>query len=197
MNEKPVYIELFCYQITNDDGEVNVYTLFCGNYTSYDTLERGLMSIYRQIHGNSSERDVFVTFEHIADPETFDEAVLLREIRQYRVVDGNATLIHSTKSQYKGRETEDAYSKGDIIEYIDRDSVSTGIIRDCPITSSSPIASTLCLDMYDDSYLVYELGDNDTHQHVMSVYVIGKADVDNVTRGKYVEKLLSMESNDK
>ena len=45
------------------------------------------------------------------------------------------------------------------------------------------------LDNTDDSYLIYELGNGDTHDHIMSKNIIGLAKLDWETRKKYQDKL--------
>ena len=46
-----------------------------------------------------------------------------------------------------------------------------------------------CIDFTDDSYIVYDLGDGDTHDHIMTNYIIGLANIRPDTYKAYKDKL--------
>lgn len=114
----------------------------------------------------------------------------LEEISSY---DSQGKYITTVMNGFNGRlEGEIKHKQGDIVFVVDDDYSYYGIIGYPPISTSEVIARNIqYLDMGDDSYVVYLIGEGDTHTHVLSTHIlpVDESTVDPVFVKKLKEKL--------
>ena len=176
------------YDWADAGEEKSIYSSIIGFFSSYEKATE-------QMNNMSHDGCVmFLTYEYDIDKinsEPTDNSENWICTRQYKVINGKITLTHSTYSTWCGH-TEDEYSyhTGDIIEYVGiEDTIWKGIVCHPPISIDEVKERGLMIDEYDDSYMVYGLGEGDTHDHIMSYNVIGLANVTDEERKQYEEKL--------
>ena len=185
MGDKTI-ITLTVYVLDNISTPNGAYNYDFGYYSNYETVERVIKSF-------GTVGIMFITKERYLDKITdwtdnVDDDDLVC-IRQYMVVNDEVVMVHETKHDYQGHIGEIKYKPGDIIKYVGYDGIETAIIRDTPYTTEEYKKRKLALDEMDDSYTVYTLGEGDTHDHIMTVFILGLADVPECTRKVYEAKL--------
>lgn len=175
------------YQIDNIDG---AFQSVIGYYSNYINV---VNAIKKLVDSDDYGYVMFLTDEYSIDifsDDNSDYDAWLKT-RQYKVIDNEVVMTHETVKDYKGFIADEySYKPGDIIEYMDYDNrVGTGIIGYTPITAEEANKRQLQLDHFDDSYLVYGLGEGDTHHHISSFYILGLADVTPEVYKQYKDKL--------
>lgn len=176
------------YEWADNGEEKSTYTSTIGFFSSYEKVIEQMNNIP---HNGCI---MFLTNEYGVDkinsePTECDENWLCT--RQYKVINGKVTLTHSTNSTWCGHtEDEYCYHTGDVIEYVGvGDTICKGIVCHPPISKDEVNERGLMVDESDDSYMVFGLGDGDTHDHIMSCNIIGIANITNDERQQYEEKL--------
>lgn len=171
------------------DFTSRIYVDVIGYYTTYDNVIEQI----KDLSEGRIDHIMFHTYEYrldIVDKEIYFEERIVSE-RQYKIIDGEVVLIHETLGEYKGHtENEYSFKRGDIINYIGyEDNIYTGIVCNPPISKEEAEKRQLTLDNLDDSYLVYELGDGNTHDHVRTINIIGLADISEEQKKLFEDKL--------
>lgn len=196
-------IELKAVYDFGENGVRDIYTYTVGYYSSYDYVEKQIDVFCKQedeyVNGFYGRSYVmFLTDEYVLDTIKEDNNDYSSFVctRQYKYINGKVVLIHETPKDYKGSDENDAYAykPGDIIEYLNGNMVgsigtSVSIIGYAPATVEEMEKHHWVLDDTDDSYLVYDLGEGDTHDHIPSCRIIGLADISPDEEEKYREKL--------
>ena len=172
------------------ENERNIYSSIVGYYSSYDTAIKQMDRLY-----NKDKRYImFLTEEYKIDviSEYSDNYEAWVCVRQYKYIDGEGMVMtHETVRDFKGHVTDKySYKPGDVIEYMDsHDMINIAIVGYTPITIEEVKKRNITVDDSDDSYLVYDLGKGDTHDHISSCLIIGYADVSPEIYKQYQDKL--------
>lgn len=159
-------IELEVYFFINSLFGGSYTNLQCGFYSSYEKVEEAIKK--HKISGF-----MYITKEYkldcVDDMDDIDEALI--STRQYIFKNDEAILMHETRFDFNGYISKPLYNVGDIVDFVGHDSIETGIIRDLP--PSKEFGETHSIDSNDDRYTIYTLGDGDTHDHILSVHILG------------------------
>lgn len=185
MKDTQTIIKLDIVDICRDDNTYYEYTV--GYYSSYELVEKVMYALYV-----NREDSLFFTEEIQLDTIINNEDYYLDYVihRQYRWVGDKIKMIHETPYYFNGYKSDEdyQYKVGDIIEYLDRNNkIGVSIIGSVPIKYDEKKVD--CIDFTDDSYIVYDLGEGDTHDHIMTNYIIGLANIRPDTYKAYKDKL--------
>lgn len=172
------------------ENERNIYSSIVGYYSNYDNVIKQMDRLYNKDKGYI----MFLTEEYKTDiiSKYSDNYEAWICARQYKYIDGKGIVMtHETVRNFKGHIPDEySYKPGDIIEYIDsHDMVYVAIVGYTPITVEEAVKRGITLDDSDDSYLVYELGKGDTHDHISPCLILGHAEVLPEEYKKYKDKL--------
>ena len=178
------------YDYSDDNEEKYISKSLVGYYSCYERVEE----VIKYLSEKDDSYIMFLTDEYSIDelrPLNDDGFKNWHKTRQYKFINGSVVMIHETPKNYKGHiKSKYDYKSGDIIEWIDGHSnVYTGIVAMCP-PSIEGLKHIHLVDSMDDSYLVYLLGDGDTHEHIATVNIIGYADITPDKYKQYKDKLL-------
>ncbi len=184
MGKKQTVIKL---DVVDIDREINpfYYKYTIGYYSSYEMVEKVMPALFV-----IKDEALFITEEIQIDTITNNEDYYKDYVtqRQYRWVDDEIKMIHETPYNFKGYKDDNEYQYkiGDIIEYIcGNDKVEVSIVGGVPPKYNEE----KYFDYTDDSYLVYDLGEGDTHNHIPTCDIIGLANVDEEVAEMYKKKL--------
>lgn len=177
------------YDYSEGEPERSLYESVVGYYSGFDEAVKQIETLV----DGTDNYVMFLASEYVLDDISDESDVWSRWIktRQYKRIGGEVVMTHETCKNYKGFiETLYTYKPGDIIEYIGyKDTVYTAIVGYTPPTVKEVEERGLVLDDTDDSYLVYELGEGDTHDHIPSTHIIGLVDATPDVFKQYKEKL--------
>ena len=169
-----------------DLEEKTTFTFNLGFFSSYEKAENVMKNIDK-----AKEETIFITQEIIIDVIESVEDFIFYTTRQYKWVNNELKMIHETPSDFNGytdKLKECTYKKGDIIDYISFDGrIHTAIVDSVPPQYSEDKKNLY--DFFDDSYLVYHLGEGDTHQHVNTTNIIGFSEIGPDVFKAYRDKL--------
>ena len=185
MKDIQTIIKLDIVDICRDDNTYYEYTV--GYYSSYELVEKVMYALYV-----NREDSLFFTEEIQLDTIINNEDYYLDYVihRQYRWVGDKIKMIHETPYYFNGYKSDEdyQYKVGDVIEYLDTNNkIGVSIIGDVPIKYDEKKAD--CIEFTDDSYIVYDLGEGDTHYYIMTNYIIGLANIRPDTYKAYKDKL--------
>lgn len=95
----------------------------------------------------------------------------IEEISSY---DGDGKYITTVMRNFNGRlEGEIKHKQGEIVICITDDYAFYGIVGYPPLSIKEATERNInCLDMSDDSYIVYSIGCGDTHHHIPSTHIL-------------------------
>lgn len=179
-------IKLIGFDFDEDESQKYYYDYVIGYFSSYEKAEEVMKQDVDVNHTLYQTEEIPLDFEY--DENIGDIIRDYTTYRQYRFLDNKMILFHETKYDFKGYTEEMVYpyKVGNIIEYFGNDEkIYVGIIDSLP-----PVYGKYqSLDNTDDSYLIYDLGEGDTHDHIMTKNIIGLAKLDWETRKKYKDKL--------
>ena len=183
--EKTVIIKLDVIDV--DFKEKSVFSFTLGYYSSYDKVDEILSNIHMKF--DVQEETIFIAEEIYLDTVMSFEDVAVSNYRQYRWVQGKIQMTHETLNDFHGymNDNDYQYKVGDIINYFINDKMYTGIVGDVPPKYKQ--GKEKYYEYYDDSYLGYHLGNGDTHNHALTVNIIGLARVEPDTYKAYKDKL--------
>lgn len=110
----------------------------------------------------------------------------IEEISSY---DGDGKYIATVMRNFNGRlEGEIKHKQGEIVICVSENYAFYGIVGYPPLSIKEATERNInCLDMSDDSYIVYTIGYGDTHTHIPSTHILTVSE-DNVNAA-LVEKL--------
>ena len=183
MEKKQIVIKLDIVDIDRENNTYFQYTV--GYYSSYEMVESVMPALFVV-----REEALFLTEEIQIDTITSNEDYYKDYViqRQYRWVDDEIKMTHETQYDFNGykNDNEYQYKVGDIIEYIcGIDRIGVSIVGGVPPRQKKE----KYFDYMDDSYLVYDLGDGDTHNHIPTCNIIGLANVKPEDYKAYKDKL--------
>ncbi len=174
---------------TEEETEKSIYESVVGYYSSIDKAIKQM----KVLTTKDNNYVMFLVSEYILDDISDDNDTWTRWIKecQYKCIDSEIVMTHESNKIYNGFVADEfSYKPGDIIEYIGfKDTVYQGIVGYTPPTVEEIEKRRLIVDDTDDCYLVYALGDGDTHDHVRTNYIIGYADVSPEIYKQYKDKL--------
>ena len=150
-----------------------------GYYSDYTKAEETIRKIVELPEWVDETFVLFITDEYPLDAFVLSyrgvDIGQWKAERQYKFIGDKLVMTHETVREYKGHVNDEySYKQGDIIDYIAHDGdIITGIVGYPPLSVEEVKDKGLPMDSYDDSYIVYLLGEGDTHEHVMTNYIIG------------------------
>lgn len=185
MDKIQTIIKLDIIEIDNEDSTYNRYTV--GYYSSFEIAEQVMYTLFVL-----KDEILFLTEEIELDTILNNEDYYKDYItyRQYKWVGDEIKMIHETPYSFDGyRNDEDyQYKVGDIIRYLYSDNkIGISIVGGVPPRYDKK--KSQFFDFIDDSYLVYDLGEGDTHDHIMTFKIIGLAEIEPHTFKAYRDKL--------
>lgn len=183
--EKQIVIKLDIVDICREYNTYFQYTV--GYYSSYEIAEKVMYALY-VVRDEALFLTEEIQLDVVKNNEDYYKDFVIQ--RQYRWVDDQIKMIHETPNDFGGYKNEEdyQYKVGDIIEYLDRNNkIGISIIGEVPIKYDEN--KQIYADFMDDSYLVYDLGNGDTHNHIMTINIIGLANITTDTYKAYKDKL--------
>lgn len=179
-------IRLNIVEIYRPDNTYYKHTI--GYYSSYEIVER-------IINDNEFIREdiLYITEELPLDKyekveENYGNDCIT--FRQYSFKDNSFVMTHETRYDFNGYKDDNdyQYKVGDIIEYLGRNNeIYIGIVGGIPLKYD--LLKERYMESYDDSYILYSLGEGDTHEHIMAINIIGLPSVSPDTVKAYKDKL--------
>ena len=185
MDKIQTIIKLDIIEIDNEDSTYNRYTV--GYYSSLEIAEQVMYTLFV-----IKDEALFLTEEIELDTILNNEDYYKDYItyRQYKWVGDKIKMIHETPYSFDGYRNDEGYQYkvGDIIRYLDSDNkIGISIVGGVPPRYDKK--KSQFFDFIDDSYLVYDLGEGDTHDHIMTINIIGLAEIEPHTFKAYRDKL--------
>ena len=185
MEKKQIVIKLDIVDIDKENNTYFQYTV--GYYSSYEMVESVMPALFVV-----REEALFLTEEIQIDTITSNEDYYKDYViqRQYRWVDDEIKMIHETPFDFKGYEYDEDYQYkiGDIIQYLDnKEKLGVAIVGGVPPKQDKK--KKMYFDFTDDSYLVYRLGNGDTHDHISTCEIVGLAEIRPEEYKAYKDKL--------
>ena len=185
MEKIQTVIKLDIADICREDNTYYQYTV--GYYSSYEMVEKVMYALY-VVREDALFFTEEIQIDTIINNEDYYKDYVIQ--RQYKWVGDEIKMIHETPYYFNGYKNDDEYQYkvGDIIEYLDRnDKIGISIVGGVPIKYDKNKEGFI--DFTDDSYIVYDLGEGDTHDHILTINIIGLAEIGPDTYKAYKDKL--------